>query len=97
MKQLKRYTAKSLLKTNRILMTIFTVLTIVMLTFASCNKDEECQCYQSHEELTTVNNGGVVTTQWVVDYQTQPTSADCSTATGYVSTGTGTRFKTICY
>ena len=79
---------------------MFSIAMAILLVVAlfSCDKeDDECQCYQSHEELTTVNNGGVVTTQWVVDYQTQPTSADCSTATGYVSTGTGTRFKTICY
>jgi hypothetical protein len=81
MNKLKQYTA------------ILALGTILM----SCNKEDECQCYQVHEELTTVNNGGVVSTAWVVDFQTTPTSADCASATDYVSTGTGTRFKTICY
>jgi hypothetical protein len=75
----------------------YTAILALGTILISCNKNDECQCYQSHEELTTVvSPAGTIVTQWVVDFQTEPSSADCASATDYVSTGSGKRFKTIC-
>lgn len=78
------------------------VLLIFGATFLSCNKEDaepqapQCQCYEQHELLETVATGGGVSLVWVIDYETAPIEADCSSATEYTSNGTGSRWKRVC-
>ena len=66
----------------------------------SCNKEElepQCNCQTIYENLETVNTGGTVQLLWVLDYETTPIEADCSTSSDYSYNGnTTTRWHTEC-
>ena len=57
-----------------------------------------CNCTEKHFNYEPVNNGGVITTQWVLDYETTPQLDLCSKETGeYVYQGQAHRYIVECY
>jgi hypothetical protein len=79
------------------------VALILSMGLISCEKETintvtECSCSELHEVLEPVNVNGLPTLQWVYDYETPPTTMDCSNATDYYYNANSTeRWKTNCY
>ena len=75
------------------------ILTVGYIATA-CKKDKnepQCDCQTIYENLETVNTGGTVQLLWVLDYETTPIEANCSTASEFQYNGNSTvRWKTIC-
>lgn len=79
------------------------VLLIFTAGLFSCEQEEieptepQCQCYEQHEQLETVNSGnGLPTLAWVIQYETTPATMPCDSETEYYNTSQTQRWKVIC-
>lgn len=74
--------------------------TMCLALLVSCgqNSPSPCNCHEVQESLqTTTDINGIPSTVWVEDHQTQPTQANCNTATDWQYNNQATiRWKTVC-
>jgi hypothetical protein len=82
---------------------LFTISVVLLGALAQCNEEEivpnepQCECYEVHEQLETVNSGnGLPTLAWVVQYETTPVTMPCDSETEYTSVNNSQRWKVIC-
>ena len=79
-----------------------TKLATILLVFVamfSCEKTKNeptCNCYEYHEKSGVIFPNGTPQTTYLFDYKTSQTSTDCSTATDWIYTTQGRRYKVIC-
>ena len=75
---------------------------VFILSLFSCEEDEIvpvepiCSCFERHETLQTVNNGGLPTLAWLISYETTPVNMPCTSETEYTSINNSQRYKVIC-
>jgi hypothetical protein len=80
------------------------ILAVLSLVFIyGCEKEEatkangaDCQCYEVHEKYEPVNVNGMPQMQWVLGYQTEPSSMSCDSETEYYNANNTQRWKVIC-